>query len=621
MAKIYNYKGVNDQFAVLEDPRIASDDFYLFGMKHDKTTLSPIYNAMISTNGDGNSNIGVDNNLISVGTSFNTDWGSFQLCLGKNYTGHWYANPTGVGRSSNYYPDMVEHKNMDPTRRPQRGMVAVNNGSEERVFRIYSSSYSSGSVLARSFTSIGAGDSLSDQITTEQQTGAIANSFGSKDLAWYVYKNNKLFGMSKDSTTGYHFADKAVVATFTWPAISSIDGSAFGGSYQTAQFLGTSDIDGDPLVVESSQYGSTVDVDVFKYGLGTSNTWTTIYNGSNVEPAGSPLGTNAGGLPWGIGASYGAVFLSSTHFEDPRDLTGNTRCWFYPYWDSNGDFHPLVYTWDKPTDTFAREDDITIIGDKSSVHANWTSFMQSDSTYWIIQTSSQYYPCNFFKAETWVEQGTRYVMACIVDPQGESHDQENLRTWTVYDMSSSPENPKELTYHSKIIFPKPVYNYVWLNDAHTLMGVFSQAAFYIYAFNPATGWNQANVISQNVGSIGRDRNDRIWYTVSETNMASTDYPNINLLTPTLPISITITPELESYTYSGSTINTYVNVSAYNASGARIATDVRLLIEGSGMEFVGGATVSTVTTSAVGELQVNIDITSAGYANITASVDV
>ena len=93
------------------------------------------------------------------------------------------------------------------------------------------------------------------------------------------------------------------------------------------------------------------------------------------------------------------------------------------------------------------------------------------------------------------------------------------------------------------------------------------------------------------------------------------------MTPTLPVTVSITPENTSYSYAGSNINTFVNVSAINASGARIATSVKLVIEGSSMTFSDSTTTKTVTTLTTGDLQVDTIITGAGFTNVTASIEI
>ena len=113
--------------------------------------------------------------------------------------------------------------------------------------------------------------------------------------------------------------------------------------------------------------------------------------------------------------------------------------------------------------------------------------------------------------------------------------------------------------------------------------------------------------------------DRIWYT-KESTTAPTDQ-ELHLLTPTLPVSISVTPELTSYTYSGSDIVTNLAVSAINASGARIATSVKLTIEGSSMKFSDDTTTKTVTTLTSGDLSVATKVVGAGFTNVAASIEI
>ena len=85
------------------------------------------------------------------------------------------------------------------------------------------------------------------------------------------------------------------------------------------------------------------------------------------------------------------------------------------------------------------------------------------------------------------------------------------------------------------------------------------------------------------------------------------------------MTITVTPELAQYNYAGSTINSYLNISALNASGNRIAATVKVAIEGASMKFSDDTVVKEITTSSSGETQQNIKVTGAGFVNITASV--
>jgi len=87
----------------------------------------------------------------------------------------------------------------------------------------------------------------------------------------------------------------------------------------------------------------------------------------------------------------------------------------------------------------------------------------------------------------------------------------------------------------------------------------------------------------------------------------------------VPISVVITPASSSYNYTGTTINTSVGVSAYNISGDRIATDVKLVIDGTSMEFSGGSDSATVTTLTNADVSQNVNILSAGISDIIANI--
>ena len=195
----------------------------------------------------------------------------------------------------------------------------------------------------------------------------------------------------------------------------------------------------------------------------------------------------------------------------------------------------------------------------------------------------------------------------------------NLRTWCTYSIGGS--DPKALTHHSTVTIPKTANNIVWLNDSRTLLGVMCVGATYIYAFTSGGGWALATSITENVYDMGRDSLDRIWYTTRSSTFAGGLRCYLNLLTPTLPVTITLVPASTAYTYAGSNVATSVTVSALNPSGVRIATSVKLVIEGSSMTFADGSTVKTVTTLTSGDLTVNTLVIGAGYNNMSASVEI
>jgi len=219
---------------------------------------------------------------------------------------------------------------------------------------------------------------------------------------------------------------------------------------------------------------------------------------------------------------------------------------------------------------------------------------------------------------TWTSGGHRYVCDFKVDGRSTYYENDApWKTWVTYKMD--PADPKTFTYHSKIEMPGHVRNWIWLNDSQTLMGVWFSTRFVVYAWNDTTGWTETTSINGVIYEVGRDSLDRIWYT-KESTTAPTDQ-ELHLLTPTLPVSISVTPELASYTYSGSDIVTNLAVSAINASGARIATSVKLTIEGSSMKFSDDTTTKTVTTLTSGDLSVATKVVGAGFTNVAASIEI
>lgn len=163
-----------------------------------------------------------------------------------------------------------------------------------------------------------------------------------------------------------------------------------------------------------------------------------------------------------------------------------------------------------------------------------------------------------------------------------------------------------------------IYSCVWLNDSRTMMGLLLDGSAKIYNWNNTNGWVLTTTIGQHCHAMGRDSLDRIFYCTPSTSYGNS-HIDVHMLSPTLPVTITVNPENATYNYGGSTITSYVNVSALNAAGARIATSVKLAIEGSSMTFSDDTTVKTVTSSSSGETQVNIKVTGAGFVNINASV--
>jgi len=131
----------------------------------------------------------------------------------------------------------------------------------------------------------------------------------------------------------------------------------------------------------------------------------------------------------------------------------------------------------------------------------------------------------------------------------------------------------------------------------------------------SSGWQKATTITNELHCVGRDSSDRIF--ALEAN-GEYNY-KLHSITPTLPISVSITPAASSYNFAGSVISSTVAVSAFGADGARIAATVGLTISGSTMDFSAGVSTVNVTTSTSGDTNQAIRITGAGFSDILAAI--
>ena len=610
MAKVYNNGGDLRQPIVMEDPRTANDGFWLWGRRHDKDTLTPQYNKAMNwaTENSGFATFG-DVNYWQNRMDGNSYYaGQNQLLLSKMtvHCSDWYNDTT------NYYniPDDAAWRYMDSVTEDGQSFTTwteYDNGAGTKRMAIWNSNGSSNRTETMMY---GHNQALtSDQNLDEVRvTESVELSYWRGALTHPSWTDNGyIYAMAGGGSTSSSSSAWAgpnyywLYAGNGWPtSYSNVQSNpTIAGNLGAVQVLGHSLVDGKPITVSMSHYANTGAVKITKHTFSGSSVYgTELAHLQQTAP--TAAGTHAGGNNLNGDAFWSTC---SKTFTDPRD--SNKKAFYRTYFDTSGDFHPLVVTWDTTDDSFLIENDISITGNKSSVHANLlvstfdTSGFKSDA----------------ILTETWATSGNRYVGYIPIDNKGTDTDSAK-RTVIVYTMNSA--DPTALTYHSKVTFATVARNIVWLNDARTLLGVFFKDNFKIYSFSDGSGWTETTEIGFQVTSCGRDADDRIWY-VKEDPELGNKYPALYLLTPTLPVSVTVTPELASYTYSGSNITSYIDVSALDTSGTRLATSVKLVIEGSSMTFTDGTTTKTVTTLTSGELQVGTTITGSGYTNVTASV--
>lgn len=324
--------------------------------------------------------------------------------------------------------------------------------------------------------------------------------------------------------------------------------------------------------------------------------------------------------------------------------------WHPGYWNPDNDI--IIRRWDTAAKTGA-----TLVD-----HNEGTTFLSygissrpfdqgSDilHNYWTTRSDNAAEGYNIYKAETDMNGETATVSGCTYDWGSEvraslitRHDvndrHHKVITFTCDDGSNQyvsflvTETPQQwdidldcfkvhtfliggdgshLTYKSTLTPGFRIRGIIPLEDDYTKFMVIGDSHSTIYTWNDGTeAYIETSTVGIQCHAALVDSLNRLWM-VDEQN-------NTHLLSSFSPLTITVIPENAEYNYQGSTINTYINVSAYDIDNTRIATNVRIVLEGS-TYFTDDSQVKQITTSTGGETQVNIKVTGTSFTRILASV--
>jgi hypothetical protein len=594
MAIIRTSKYSSGAPALTEDPTIGANKLYFQNDAFDATNLNCLFDTTIIWSTDGGySTFGTSS------PSYSYTGGVLQLKGEVTYVRQITYNTTDVYNNN---LDYAPFASMDPARPIiQTRSDANSTGSQTQTFMSFvyepNSTYTKTSYFVRK---LGGND----------WSATVPAQYANVSTDWIIYPlyinpntNNMICytAYHRDYHPGIGFSSftGAFSSTATWQAVGYAQGNT------TNQFVGVS-ADGFAIFmtnIVNNDYTQTF----YKYN-DTTNTTTTLATFNSAPSAG---GNSAGGARSSPTGGVWCPKFASRTFNNPN--TGLTS-FYMPYMDSNGIYHPFLFGWDKTSNTFTRESAITV---------NYAG-SYAQGTYWTADASTAsavtvpYGMQHVYYNESFVLTGTRYLTFMQLHGAGGVYDSDpKKRTFITYTVNGS--NYANLTYHSSFAVPLTPKNIVWLNDARTLMGVFTQTYFYVYAFNGSTGWTLTASFNFGFISAGRDSLGRIW---------AVDYGprgggRVHLLSGPLPSTVVATPAYATYTYAGTNINTTFSVSAYNISGARVAADVVLTATGSGLRFVNGSsqqvTTLTVTTSTSGAVSVNAVIVGAGPITVTTSI--
>ena len=605
--------------SVFESPNPNHSVIYIEGEGHDKTTLAPMFNATIKF---GSGHQGSENSSTAYSGSSYADYGTTQekeasigkwgygLALSKETAVSQMVPAAGNNTNSSWLP--MHKMNMDPNRAKGSIQRFTKSTGEDRIFWVknnypYSRYFVTGwyntqnnvelyqdapDVSYQGYGGQGGGNSEID--------APILPVWNNDDYVVWISHQCKLYQSYGDRPL--HGWGRS-----TFNGHESVDYNQTQRDHYVTQFIGEG-TDGNPVFMQNAKDNDYTQY-IMRYNVGANN--ATQLHLFNAAP--SAAGTSYGGARGSVTIGSGICKWASETFADFTSGADAADKGFYqPYFDTNYDYHPHYYQWDVSANTFTRNVDITISGDKSSTHM---AFPYND----VGNNAGLRTNC---WNDTHVHGGTRYLTVMFIsgDPTLADGGADSHRSFVTYSCGAS--DPKTLTHHSVATVPETITNHVWLNDAKSIMGIITHQAIYVYTWDNTNGWERTDTIAGKFPVVGRDSTDRIWALEQGT---SGWYADIHVLSLDVPTKVTVTPAASSYNYTGSTINTSVGVSAYNISSERIATTVKLTIDGTSMQFDSdgngntGTDSATITTLTNADITKNVNIVSAGLSDIIANI--
>ena len=602
-------KGVT---TIWEDNRPGSNWIYIEGEGHNKTTLAPVFNtSAVFKVGSGSTTDYEYTTSGSTYTNYRTGNSGYNTAGPRAGTGstvfltkpvaHDHKSTTD-GNDGRNNIDTSHMRSLDPNNHSSyyKRFVAADGGTNSiRMIQTYPiwSWYQCLSDPNRSDSSLlhdyGSGETAASSGGTTSNNTIIDHLLQPTCLG---DTDTRISFIAKEFRLSYFNRPFEGVGHIDFDdPNSSTNANRTQRSYYFVQLIGRSSQDDKPIYLynnttnEHTQY-------ITKHNVSADST-TDLHNFTAVPTTSNTLYGGARGYTTvGKTCNY-----SSTWFSKYND--SDTKVFYVPYFDANYDYHPFVYEWNTTDDSFTRGQVDNMADASSARFAGHISIQQSNAGH-----------CSVMWNETFVNSGNRYLSLMGMTSQHEAHDATaNARKIISYSVSST--DATALTYHSEVIVPQTIRNAVFLNDAKTLLGIICFDTVYTYAWNNTNGWVRTGTIPGAFTTLGRDSTDRIWGTEHNNGQ----YANIHVITPNTPISITVTPASATYNYTGTTISSTVDVSAFDINGNRIATDVTLTIDGSTMTFGDDTTSTTVTTSTSAETSQAIKITGAGLSDIVANV--
>jgi len=200
-------------------------------------------------------------------------------------------------------------------------------------------------------------------------------------------------------------------------------------------------------------------------------------------------------------------------------------------------------------------------------------------------------------------------------------------TSAIADASPNETDSLDLNLIQRIDVPY-VYSSLYRPNYHTKTFIATQQGLYgaadihyVYQWNESTKrFSVVSSITGNITAIGNTHEGDIYSIQMQRGYGH----EIHAHSITIPDTVEVVAASDQYEYSGTPINSTVEISAYNYLSNRVAATVNLEIVGEGVVFTNGAATNggrtlTVTTSAGSAITENITISSSTFVKIRASI--
>ena len=369
-----------------------------------------------------------------------------------------------------------------------------------------------------------------------------------------------------------------------------------------------------PLKIEWNKQAQTITTSTVEiaYPLGTTCTNFFMYTTSTNQ------NTNGYGNYWikPHQFNYGNFwYVTMPVFDASWFYTNNNLRWFHPKqrtW--------MTYKYSTATDTLWEFHSAFLFPTLGEFPVGWVPFPANQAKLGVFsQNGTSIFKFNdtSFAADSWSYQISQSVTYITVNKT--SHGLKAGQNITVTGATASTNAPNGVFKINQIVNANQ-FNFIVdnFNSGSNITG--SPGGTMLITL----GWQNSFASTARCRGYTIDRLGRLWITVRTGYLARIEVHLISESVPTIvsvklanPVSGTET----KYIWAGTEIGTNLLVDTLDADGNRVASDVTLTIQGTGMIFTDGSTVRVIATSASATTQVPIKIIGSGQTNVLAQVTI